>query len=73
MIMPTLLEMSIMYLPASSLLLCEIADPIITAKGQPYMKDIDGTLPQPQEAAKMCLIRINTWLKQFEWRIHRIC
>lgn len=49
--MPTLLDMPIMYLPPCSCLLCEITEPIATAKRQPYMSS-ETALPPPERQPK---------------------
>lgn len=55
--MPTLLEVPIVYLPARSLL-CEIAEPTVTAKGSP-IELCRLHSPHPS-SSQMCSIRVST-------------
>lgn len=69
---PTLWEFPAMYLSASSLL-CEIDDPIVTAKRQPCVNCIGCTVPPTPTAPRMCSIRLSTSTWEFEWGIYGIC
>lgn len=55
--MPTLLEVPIVYLPAHSLL-CEIAEPIVTAKGSPI--ELRRLRTAHPNCSQMCCIRVST-------------